>query len=178
MFSDILPTLKITDQVRQLSNITSDQVKALLQKSTWTPNDFPALISPAAKIHLETMAQHAHRLTVQRFGKTIQLFIPMYLSNLCYNTCTYCGFSIHNKYKRIVLTPEQILNEGHLLRNKGFRHILLLTGEAEDRAGVDYIAQAVRILSPVMSSIGIEVQPMTAENYEKLIAAGTDSLTL
>jgi 2-iminoacetate synthase len=108
----------------------------------------------------------------------MQLFIPLYISNLCYNKCTYCGFSVDNKYRRVILNDSQICAEGALLKQRGFDHILLLTGEAMDKAGTDYIANAITLLRPHFSSIGIEVQPMSYDDYTIVHAAGADSLTL
>ncbi len=62
--------------------------------------DFLALLSPAAAPYLEAMAMKSQQLTRQRFGNTISMFIPLYLSNLCANECSYCGFSMSNRIKR------------------------------------------------------------------------------
>src|SRR5437016_4570335 len=72
-------------------------IEHALQTPNRTLEDFKALISPAALPYLEQMAQLSHRITQKRFGKTIQMYIPMYLSNECQNKCTYCGFSLTNK---------------------------------------------------------------------------------
>ncbi len=66
--------------------------------------DFAMLISPAAGELLETMGRRAHALTQQRFGKTIRLFAPLYLSNECVNNCSYCGFSRDNPILRVTLS--------------------------------------------------------------------------
>ena len=121
IFSNCFNLDQITQDSIKSIHITPTQVQATLQKSRWTLADLPTLISPAAQNFLEDMAQHAHRITVQRFGKTMQIFVPMYLANVCYNSCSYCGFSIENDYKRITLTPEEILKEGLHLKNKGFQ---------------------------------------------------------
>ncbi len=65
-----------------------------------------------------------------------------------------------------------------MLRDKGFQHILVLTGESPKKVGTDYICDSVRLISTLFSSIGIEVQPMSVEDYKKVIASGGDSLTL
>ncbi len=156
----------------------SDDVKRAIFATGTDLARFSMLISPAAQGHLETMAQRAHQLTVQRFGKVMQLFIPMYLSNECSNNCTYCGFSVANKFPRRTLNADEIRAEGILLASKGFRHLLVLTGEAQRKVGTEYIANAVQILAPYFSSIGIEVQPMEEIDYHHLIGAGTDSLTV
>ncbi len=50
--------------------------------------DFAALLSPAAAPFLEEMARLSRQLTIERFGRTMQLFAPLYLSNACANICT------------------------------------------------------------------------------------------
>jgi len=124
------------------------------------------------------MAQRAHALTVQRFGRTMQFFVPLYISNYCYNQCTYCGFSVGNRYPRRVLSDSEIISEAQLLRDRGFDQIVVLTGEAEDKAGTEYIAHAIRLLSPLFASISIEVQPMSQSDYSRVIEAGADGLVL
>ncbi|MEY2575715.1 MAG: 2-iminoacetate synthase, partial [Verrucomicrobiota bacterium] len=54
---------------------------------------FEALISAKPDAELEALAQQAHALTLQNFGRTMRLFAPLYLSNECINNCSYCGFS-------------------------------------------------------------------------------------
>ena len=178
MFDARLPSLDLAAQYTALDQIQDQDVAATLRKSILDSHDFHTLISPAAAHYLEPMAQRAQQLTHQRFGKAMQLFIPMYLSNLCYNKCTYCGFSVEHKYPRVILSDKEILAEGQLLAKKGFQHLLLLTGEAEDKVGVDYIVHAIGLLRPMFASIGIEVQPLSEADYRKVIAAGADGLTL
>ncbi len=107
----------------------------------------------------------------------MQLFIPMYLSNVCYNNCSYCGFSMSNTYERITLTFDEIEKEALFLKEKGFQHILLLTGEA-DKSSVGYIAESIKRIQPHFSSIGIEIQPLSESDYGLMIQSGTDSLTV
>ena len=171
-------SLDIYKDLNRSLKISSRDVEHVLNKNRWTVDDLPTLISPAAEAYIEWMAKQAHDLTRQRFGNVMQLFVPIYLSNECYNTCTYCGFSMEHKYKRVTLSDEQIINEAKLLKEKGFDHILLLTGESPKKVGVDYIQNAVRLISPYFSSIAIEVQPLQVNDYSKLIHSGCDSLTL
>ena len=89
----------------QIGGKTDNDVLAALQRSgKRSLDDFMALISPAAVPHLEELARLSHELTLRRFGKTIQLYIPLYLSNACTNICTYCGFSQSNRIARHTLT--------------------------------------------------------------------------
>jgi len=141
-----------------------------------TLQDFKALISPAATPYLEYMAKESQRLTQQRFGKTMQLFVPLYLSNMCSNICTYCGFSMENKIRRTTLDMTQIENEALAIKAKGFDHILLVTGESERKVGIDYFEQAIRVLRKHFSHIAMEVQPLKTHEYERLNALGVESI--
>lgn len=134
------------------------------------------LVSPAAALHLEKLAQQSHAATVKRFGKTIQLFVPMYLSNECQNICTYCGFSLGNKVPRKTLTPAELEREVQIIKSHGFEHVLLVTGEDRLYADFNYILNAVRQIRSSFSHVAIEVQPFSQEEYEQLINAGCDAV--
>lgn len=137
--------------------------------------DFAALLSPAASAQLEDIAQASHALTVERFGRTMRLFAPLYLSNACANVCTYCGFSAHNRIRRKVLSDAEILAEAKVLRSHGFDSVLLVTGETS-RVGRDYLANALRLLRPHFSGLWIEVQPLPEEDYAALASEGLSSV--
>ncbi len=134
-------------------------------------DDLAALLSPAAAPHLEEMARRAHQLTVERFGRTMQLYAPLYLTNVCANVCTYCGFSAQNAIRRKALNDAEILAEARALKALGFDHVLLVTGESA-RFGRDYLAQALRLLRPHFSHLSIEVQPLAEADYASLTADG------
>jgi 2-iminoacetate synthase len=138
--------------------------------------DFKALISPAAAPYLEQMARMSQELTQQHFGKVIQMYVPMYLSNECQNICTYCGFSLDNKIRRTTLTDKQIEKEIDVIKSYGYNHILLVTGEANKTVGVDYFKNALELIRPHFSHISMEVQPMDQEDYEQLIPHGLNTV--
>lgn len=138
--------------------------------------DFKALISPAAAKYLEPMAQLSHQLTQKRFGKTIQMYLPMYLSNECQNICTYCGFSLDNPLRRVTLTDRQIQQEVEVIKALGYDHLLLVTGEANKTVGVDYFKNALKLVKPHFSHISMEVQPLDQGDYETLIPLGLNTV--
>ncbi|MFC1616654.1 2-iminoacetate synthase ThiH [Candidatus Margulisiibacteriota bacterium] len=140
--------------------------------------DFKRLISPEAFSDIESLAKKARQITKQRFGNTIQLYAPLYLGNICYNQCVYCGYNIKNKHKRVILNKSEILREGLILKEKGFNHILLLTGDAPKETSVSYIKKAIKILKPHFASISLEIYPLETAEYKELIQAGADSLTI
>ncbi len=160
------------ETLASIFNKTATDVEHALQKEKRDLEDFKALISPAAKPYIETLAQKSRALTQKRFGNTIQMYAPMYLSNECQNICTYCGFSLTNKIPRRTLTDEEILKEVSFLKDKGYDHILLVTGEANKTVGVDYINHAITLVKTHFSNITIEVQPLDQNEYETLIDNG------
>lgn len=154
------------DKVKEfIYNVKDIQVEQVLQKNELNEWDFAVLVSPTAKKYLPEMIKKSQWYTQQRFGKNILLYAPLYLSNECKNICTYCGFSFDNKIKRKILTDEEILTEASYLKNKGFEHILLVTGEDNHRVNAHYIAHAIDLLTPIFSNISIEVQPLEYEEY-------------
>lgn len=151
---------------------TAQDVERALSRSKRDLEDFKALISPAAAPYLEQMAQLSHQLTLKRFGKTMQLYIPMYLSNECQNICTYCGFSLDNKIARRTLSGLEMLQEVESIKQMGYDHILLVTGEANKTVGVDYFKKALDLIRPHFSQISMEVQPLNQDDYEVLMDHG------
>ena len=150
---------------------TTQDVEYALSKNKRDLEDFKALISPAAAPYLEQMAQLSMTSTKKRFGNTIQMYVPMYLSNECQNICTYCGFSMTNKIPRRTLTDDEILKEIAFIKSKGYDHILLVTGEANKTVGVPYIKHAMELIKDQFANITIEVQPLDQHEYEELIEA-------
>lgn len=155
---------------------TAVDVERALNATKRSIEDFKALISPAAAPYLEQMAQLSHELTLKRFGRTMQLYIPMYLSNECQNICTYCGFSLDNKIARRTLNGFEMLQEIETLKNMGYEHVLLVTGEANKTVGVDYFKKALEIITPHFAQVSMEVQPLDQGDYETLLPLGLNTV--
>lgn len=165
------------DEVKQsIYAKTGADVELALAKPTRDLEDFKALISPAAMPYLEQMATLSQQLTQKRFGKTLQMYIPLYLSNECQNICTYCGFSLDNPMRRTTLTDEQILNEIAVIKSYGYDHVLLVTGEANKTVGVDYFKNSLQLIRKHFSHISMEVQPLDQQDYEELIPLGLNTV--
>lgn len=158
--------------------VTDQNIREALEKETLQPYDFLALLSPKASGYLEEIAQKAHRLTVQYFGKTIQIFTPLYISNFCSNHCIYCGFNRDNKIIRRTLSLDEIDREAQAIARTGMKHLLLLTGEAPKETPTPYLVEAVRCLKKYFASVAVEIFPMQEDEYRQLQQAGVDGLTL
>jgi 2-iminoacetate synthase len=177
-FYDEIKRTDRTEIERAIGARTAADVESALGATAINFDHFISLLSPAAEGYLEDMAQRAHLLTRQRFGSTISLFAPLYMANFCTNRCVYCGFNSKNPIERLALTPGQVLEEAEFIHRLGFRHILLLTGEAPKVASLDYFAEVCDLLRPLFPSISVEIYPMSVEEYRTLIAHGVDGLTI
>ena len=156
---------------------SKSDVEAVLRKTTRIElSDFMTLLSPAAEDYSEQLSTISRRITQQRFGNTIQFYIPMYLSNECQNICTYCGFSYTNKIQRLTLDDQQILNEVRVIKSLGFDHILLVAGESNKTVGIEYFENAIKLIRPYFSNISLEVQPLEEEEYKRLRKLGLYSV--
>jgi 2-iminoacetate synthase len=177
-FKDVIQKHDPQQVIAEIEATTAADVQRALAAEQLDNRDFMALLSPAAEDFLEEMAQKAHAITLRRFGRTILLYAPLYLSNECHNSCLYCGFSVNNPIPRRTLTLDEIERDARVLHDQGFRHVLLLTGEAPGKVGNDFIAAAAERIRPLFSSISIEVYPMETSGYQEMVDAGVDGLTI
>ncbi|MBD1227166.1 2-iminoacetate synthase ThiH [Xenorhabdus griffiniae] len=175
-FSQHWQQLDWDDIILRINSKTSRDIERAINNVRLTLDDFMALLSPAALPYLEPLAQRAQQLTRQRFGNTVGFFIPLYLSNLCANDCTYCGFSMSNHIKRKTLNEQEIETECLALKKRGFEHILLVTGEHQNKVGMDYFRRYLPLIRRHFSSVSMEVQPLAQEEYAELKTLGLDGV--
>jgi len=166
---------EITDLVYRCN---SADVDSALSKERRSIRDLAALLSPAAAEQLPAMAARAAELTALRFGRAIQIYAPLYLSSFCANHCRYCGFSAENKIERRVLTIDEAEREALLLAERGFNHLLLVSGEAPAKMGVEYLEELVGRLRARFASISIEIQPLGEADYRRLFKSGVTSVAV
>jgi 2-iminoacetate synthase len=164
--------------VKRSQNASVAAAQESLAKTKLSLADFAQLISPPAGELLETMGRRSHTMTQQRFGKTIRLFAPLYLSNECINNCKYCGFSRDNAILRVTLSVDEVMREARALAEQGFRNILLVAGEHPKFVSNGYLADCVAALHAEWPGISLEVGPMEADEYRPLTAAGADGLVV
>src|SRR5262245_50603754 len=106
------------------------------------------------------------------------MYAPIYLSNECLTTCTYCGFAKDLDIARKTLSVAEAVREAQTLAERGFRHLLLLTGEHQKITGVEFLEQSLRALSRVVPQLSIEVQVWSEDDYRRLAAAGCDGVVI
>lgn len=177
-FLEVINNYRSFDIAAYQKQVSRQHIESIISKPHLNIEDFLALISTAAYDLREPIARKAFELTRRHFGNTVVLFTPLYLSNYCENHCAYCSFAAHQKIKRKKLSLAEIEQESAAIAAQGMRHILLLTGEAPLRAGVEYLREAVEICKRHFSSIAIEVLPLSTNDYRTLGTAGVDALTI
>ena len=157
---------------------TAAHVRRALNRESRTPEDFAALLSPAAGEFLEELAQAAQQETRRHFGNSVNLFTPLYISNFCENYCIYCGFNCRNKIHRARLNPEEIEREMQAIAATGLEEILILTGESPKMSSLAYIGDACETARRYFRVVGLEVYPMDTADYAYLHARGADFVTV
>ena len=108
--SDVPLLMSILDKAAQFKGLTHREAAVLLACDVKEVND--RIFETAIKVK-----EHI-------YGSRIVLFAPLYLSNYCVNTCTYCPY--HAKNKSIVrkkLTQEEIRNEVIALQDLGHKRL-------------------------------------------------------
>lgn len=157
---------------------TAAHVRRALNRESRTPEDFAALLSPAAGEFLEELAQAAQQETRRHFGNSVNLFTPLYISNFCENYCIYCGFNCRNKIHRARLNPEEIEREMQAIAATGLEEILILTGESPKMSSLAYIGDACETARRYFRVVGLEVYPMDTADYAYLHDRGADFVTV
>ena len=159
-------------------HVFGDDVRRSLAAERISERDFLVLLSPAAEAFLEPMARRAQDESIRHFGRTIQLFTPLYLANFCTNRCVYCGFNTNRTIPRQMLSLEEVEAEAKAIAATGLRKILALTGDAPVKTGPQYLAGCIEVLAKYFPSVAIEVPSMTVDEYALVVAAGADSMTM
>lgn len=181
-FADEIGNFDWNETIRIVENATEADVRRVLAKARrnvkpLTPEEFAILISPAADPFLEEIAQLSRHFTLERFGKTISMYIPMYVSNACTNKCVYCGFNHDNPFTRTTLTPDQVENECKAIKKLGpFENLLVVSGEYPSLCGVEYLEKVLHRCRPYFHNLTIEVQPMKAADYYRLTESGLNGV--
>ena len=176
--SEILDQVVDAMHAYDYDKYTAADVKQAIAHSSRTPEDFAALLSPAALPCIEEIAQAAQIETRKHFGNSVYMFTPIYIANYCENYCIYCGFNCHNKIKRAQLNESEIEKEMQAIAETGLQEILILTGESRNKSTVEYIGNACKIARKYFKVIGLEIYPVNSDEYAYLHACGADYVTV
>ncbi|MCH5225240.1 MAG: 2-iminoacetate synthase ThiH [Muribaculaceae bacterium] len=181
-FADVIDQYDWKETIEKVENTKIEEVDTVIKKvssssGSLTPEDLSVLISPVASERLEEMARLAKSITDRRFGKTISLYIPMYVGNACTNKCVYCGFNHDNDFKRKILSLEEIEEECRAIKELGaFENLLIVAGEYPALCGTDYLEKVLKTCRPYFHNLTLEVQPMKSVDYKRLTESGLNGV--
>ena len=176
--SDVMDQVISAMNAYDYEKYTEADVRRAIAHDIRTPEDFAALLSPAALPLLEEIAQAAQAETRKHFGNSVYMFTPIYIANYCENYCIYCGFNCHNKINRAQLNEEEIEKEMAAIAKTGLQEILILTGESRSKSTVEYIGNACKIARKYFKVIGLEIYPVNSDEYAYLHECGADYVTV
>ena len=176
--SDVMDQVISAMNAYDYEKYTEADVRRAIAHDIRTPEDFAALLSPAALPLLEEIAQAAQAETRKHFGNSVYMFTPIYIANYCENYCIYCGFNCHNKINRAQLNEEEIEKEMAAIAKTGLQEILILTGESRSKSTVEYIGNACKIARKYFKVIGLEIYPVNSDEYAFLHECGADYITV
>ena len=166
-----------TIQEYKISDVDEVLNRARRTNRLLSPDDLGILISPVASQRLEEMAVLAKSITDRRFGKTISLYIPMYVGNACTNKCVYCGFNHDNDFERTILSLDQVKKECEEIKKIGpFQNLLIVAGEYPSLCGVDYLEKVLKVCRPYFHNLTLEVQPLRSSDYFRLSKSGLNGV--
>lgn len=161
-----------------LLNSEPEKVIEAISKDNPSLSDLALLLSPGAEKHIEEMRRKASILKRNRFGNTVKLYSPLYVSSYCVNDCAYCGFKAKSSEKRRILDEGEIIKEAEALKCSGVDSILIVSGEDPSFVDVAYLENTIRILRKYFSYLSLEVQAFDTESYRRLFNAGAHGLVI
>ena len=177
-FDKILDGYKSAELSAFIASRTDKDVEEALAASKVTENHLAALLSPAARKYLEHMAVKARAITISRFGKTIKIYAPLYVSNDCINSCVYCGFNRTTGIPRITLSDEEIRQEAEIIASFGIKNIIIVSGDNQKAFSDERLIEAVKICTEYFPMVSVEVRALPEETYRELKNAGADGFTM
>jgi len=179
------------DKIENLLNakISPQNIADILKKSKalqrLSLEEVAILLSVEDESLLAQIFQAAHDLKENIYGKRLVVFVPLYISNLCNNECLYCAFRTSNKgVVRRALTQEEILKEVEFLLKDGQKRILLVSGEAYPKEGLDYILKSIETVYSARDNknrirrLNVNIAPLEIEEFKKLKAANIGTYQL
>ncbi len=177
-FSEVIKNYNFSDITNLIYSKTDKDVEDAINATKVTENNLLALLSPNARKYLEYMAKKAQKITLSRFGKTIKIYAPLYVSNHCVNSCLYCGFNKNTKIPRISLNKDEIEKEAEILSSTGIKNVIIVSGDNKSIFSNDDIINAVKICSKYFPMVSVEVRALDENVYRDINIAGADGFTM
>ncbi|MGL5666496.1 MAG: [FeFe] hydrogenase H-cluster radical SAM maturase HydG, partial [Shewanella sp.] len=186
--SDYNPNVSFIDDqaiwqaIEEASHPSREQIQAILEKARrcegLSIRETALLLQNQDKALDEALFAVAREIKNTIYGNRIVMFAPLYVSNHCANSCSYCGFNADNhELKRKTLKQDEIRQEVTILEEMGHKRILAVYGE-HPRNNVQAIVESIQTMYSVKQGKGGEIRrinvncaPMSVEDFKQLKTA-------
>lgn len=178
----------INATLEQGKNVELSEIKSILEKARALKGlshlEIAKLIQNDSKEVNELLFETAGEIKQKIYGNRVVIFAPLYVSNYCVNSCTYCGYARANDFKRRKLTDEEIQEEVKLLESMGHKRIALEVGEDPVNCDIDYVCHAIDTIYATENKngnirrINVNIAATTVENYKKVLDKGIGTYIL
>ncbi len=168
-------------RIHELMNATTDagRVREILAKSRrlerLSMEETAALLAVTDADLMQEIFESARAVKEDIYGSRLVLFAPLYISNLCKNDCAYCAFRVSNKgVKRRALSMAEIKAETEFLLKTGQKRVLLVSGEAYPRDGLDYVLDAIATVYSARDGqnsirrLNVNIAPLEVADFARL----------
>ncbi len=152
---------EILKKSRRLERLSMDETAELL-----------AVTDP---VLLHEIFESAKSVKDDIYGSRLVLFAPLYISNLCKNDCAYCAFRVSNRgVKRRALSMDEIRQETEFLLKTGQKRVLLVSGEAYPRDGLEYVLDAIATVYSARDGknsirrLNVNIAPLEVDDFARL----------
>lgn len=158
-----IPVEQILAKTKKLQRLTLTETAVLLAQ-----ND--------SAIIRKIYAAAAH-VKQEIYGKRVVLFAPLYISNICANSCLYCAFRAENsQLERTSLTPAGITRQTEHLLSRGHKRILMVAGEAPPKGKelISFYEESLRAIYEArykghgIRRVNINCAPLSVEDFKIL----------
>lgn len=134
---------------------------------------------------LEKIYALAREIKQKFYGNRIVMFAPLYLSNYCVNSCTYCPYHVKNKtIARKKLSQDEIRQEVISLQDMGHKRLALEAGEDPLHNPIEYILESIKTIYDIkhkngaIRRVNVNIAATSVENYKRLHDAGIGTYIL
>ncbi|MDH4188548.1 MAG: hypothetical protein OEV08_16300, partial [Nitrospira sp.] len=145
---DFIDDSKIERLLEEHRNPEPEKIRDILEQSRalqrLEPHQTAALLNVEDEDLWEEMYRTGLDVKLKVYGSRIVTFAPLYCSNLCVNSCLYCGFRKENAAeKRRRLSIDEVRRETEALVSTGHKRLIMVYGE-HPTSDVEYMADTVR----------------------------------
>ncbi len=182
---EILDTLAYADENKENVELIDALIEKAKLRKGLSHREASVLLACQIEEKNEEIFKLAEQIKKDFYGNRIVMFAPLYLSNYCINSCTYCPYHMKNKHiARKKLTQEEIRREVIALQDMGHKRLALEAGEDPVRNTMEYYLECIKTIYSIkhkngaIRRVNINIAATTVDNYRLLKEAGIGTYIL